>query len=64
MSAASLTTPPAEVMKARGRHDDIKAHIVDKRLVIAIETDESAQLDERLVQVAYRRRRDQCAAAV
>jgi Family of unknown function (DUF5906) len=36
------------LVKASGKHDDIKAHIVDKRLVIAIETDESAQLDERL----------------
>lgn len=35
------------LVKASGKHDDIKAHIVDKRLVIAIETDESAQLDER-----------------
>jgi putative DNA primase/helicase len=36
------------LVKASGKHDDIKAHIIDKRLVIAIETDESAQLDERL----------------
>jgi P4 family phage/plasmid primase-like protien len=36
------------LVKASGKHDDIKAHIVDKRLVIAIETDESPQLDERL----------------
>ena len=34
------------LVKASGKHHDIKAHIVDKRLVIAIETDESAQLDE------------------
>jgi putative DNA primase/helicase len=38
------------LVKASGKPDDIKAHIVDKRLVIAIETDESAQLDERLFQ--------------
>ena len=29
-------------MKASGKHDDIKAHVVDKRLVIAIETDDGS----------------------